>query len=111
MTQSFKKLRSEMPASRQARIAARTDELLASLPLHEIRQARKLSQEELAARLHVNQAAVSKVERRTDLYISTLRKHIEAMGGTLIIQAEFPEGRYQLESFGRMAEERVDQGD
>ena len=54
--------------------------------------------------------AVSKVERRTDLYISTLRKHIEAMGGTLIIQAEFPKGRYQLESFGGMAEERADQG-
>jgi ribosome-binding protein aMBF1 (putative translation factor) len=110
VTQSFKKLRNEMPASRQARIAARTDELLASLPLHEIRQARKLSQEELAARLHVNQAAVSKVEHRTDLYISTLRKHIEAMGGTLIIQVDFPEGRYQLETFGRIREERADLG-
>ena len=109
MTKSFKNLRMEMPASRRARIAARTDELLASLPLHEIRQARRLSQVELAARLQVNQAAVSKVERRTDLYISTLRKHIEAMGGTLIIQAEFPEGRYQLESFGGVTEERVDQ--
>jgi transcriptional regulator with XRE-family HTH domain len=108
VTKSFKKLRNKLPASRQARIAARTDEMLASLPLHELRQARKLSQEELAARLHVNQAAVSKAERRTDLYISTLRKHIEAMGGILIIQAEFPEGRYQLETFGRIVEEQAD---
>jgi hypothetical protein len=46
VTQSFKKLRNEMPASRQASIAARTDELLATLPLHEIRQARKLSQDQ-----------------------------------------------------------------
>jgi len=105
VTKSFEKLRKVMPAARQSRIAARTDELLATLPLQEIRQARKLSQEELAARLHVNQAAVSKVEHRTDLYISTLRKHIEAMGGTLIIQAEFPEGRYELETFGSISEE------
>ena len=103
MTKSLDKLRSKMPASRQARIAAHTEALLASLPLHEIRQARKLSQEELAARLKVKQAAVSKVENRADLYISTLRKHIEAMGGTLIIQAEFPEGRYQVETFTRIA--------
>ena len=108
MTKSFRKLRNEMPASRQGQIAARTDGLLATLPLHEIRQARRLSQEELAARLHVNQAAVSKVERRADLYISTLKKHIEARGGTLIIQAEFPEGRYQLETFGSIAEEQAD---
>ncbi len=111
MTRPFKNLRDRMPASRQARIAARTDELLASLPLHAIRQARKLSQEELAARLHVNQAAVSKVEHRTDLYISTLRKHIEAMGGTLIMQADFPEGRYQLETLGKIAAEQADSDD
>ena len=62
-----------------------------------------LSQEDIAARLEVNQAAVSKVERRTDLYISTLRKHIEAMGGSLIIQAQFPEGRYQIDTFTDIA--------
>ena len=92
-------LRKQMPKERQAKIAARTEELLATLPLQEIRQARKLSQEEIAKRLKVNQAAVSKVENRTDLYISTLRKHIEAMGGKLVIQAEFPEGRYRIKGF------------
>ena len=111
MTRTFNKLRDKMPPARRARITARTDELLASLPLHEIRQARKLSQEELAARLRVNQAAVSKVERRTDLYVSMLRKHIEALGGTLIIQAEFPEGRYTLTSFSQLADERSESGD
>jgi ribosome-binding protein aMBF1 (putative translation factor) len=99
MTKSFKKLRSNLPAERQAKIAARTQELLGSMPLKEIRRAKMLSQEDLAARLNVKQAAVSKVEHRTDLYISTLRKHIEAMGGKLVIQAEFPEGRYQINSF------------
>jgi transcriptional regulator with XRE-family HTH domain len=99
MARSFKELREQLPAKRQRKIQARTGEILASMPLFELRQARKLSQEELAARLNVKQAAVSKVERRTDLYISTLRRHIEAMGGKLVIQAEFPEGRYQIESF------------
>jgi transcriptional regulator with XRE-family HTH domain len=99
MAKSFRKLRESMPAERQQKVQARTREILASMPLFELRRARKLSQEELAARLNVRQAAVSKVEHRTDLYISTLRRHIEAMGGRLVIQAEFPEGCYQIETF------------
>lgn len=104
MAKSFKTLRHRMSAERQARVAARTTELIAMLPLYEIRQARKLSQVELADRLKVNQAAVSKIERRADMYISTLRRHIEAMGGSLVIQAEFPEGRYQIDSFDEIAQ-------
>lgn len=99
MAKTFETLRKRLPTERQAKIVARTEELLASLPLQEIRQARKLSQEELAKRLNVNQAAVSKVEHRTDLYISTLRKHIEAMGGKLVIEAQFPEGSYRIDDF------------
>jgi ribosome-binding protein aMBF1 (putative translation factor) len=109
MTKSFKELRDRMSADRQAKVASRTDELLATLPLHEIRQARMLSQVELAARLQVNQAAVSKVEHRADMYISTLRRHIEAMGGSLIIQAEFPEGRYQIDSFDEIARDTTEE--
>ena len=112
MAKAFRELRDRMPAARQARIVARTEELLATLPLHEIRQARELSQEELAKKLHVRQAAVSKVEHRTDIYISTLRRHIEAMGGSLIIEAKFPEGRYQISSFAGLAQdtgERLDE--
>jgi ribosome-binding protein aMBF1 (putative translation factor) len=103
MAKAFKELRNRMSVDRQAKVSARTGELLATLPLFEIRQARKLSQAELAERLQVNQAAVSKVEHRADMYISTLRRHIEAMGGSLIIQASFPEGRYQIESFEEIA--------
>lgn len=103
MAKSFETLRKRMSTDRQARVAVRTSELLATLPLYEIRQARKLSQVELAEKLHVNQAAVSKIEHRADMYISTLRRHIEAMGGSLVIQAEFPEGRYQIDSFDEIA--------
>ena len=58
--------------------------------LRQLRKAREQSQEELGRTLGVKQAAVSKLERRTDMYISTLRGLIEAMGGTLEIVARFP---------------------
>lgn len=69
------------------------------MPLNELRQARGLSQKALAAVLHVEQPAIAKLERRTDMYISTLRSHIEAMGGTLEIVAKFPEGSVKIKSF------------
>ncbi|WP_165068523.1 XRE family transcriptional regulator [Paludisphaera rhizosphaerae] len=82
----------KLPAEEQRRIAQRTTELLAEeASLRQLREARRQSQEELAAKLHVQQAAVSKIERRTDVYISTLRKYVEAMGGVLEITAKFPD--------------------
>ncbi|NGZ86569.1 XRE family transcriptional regulator [Duganella aceris] len=69
------------------------------MPLNELRQARGLSQKALAARLNVEQPAIAKMERRTDMYISTLRSHIEAMGGALEIVARFPEGSVKINSF------------
>jgi ribosome-binding protein aMBF1 (putative translation factor) len=69
------------------------------MPLNELRQARGLSQKALAARLNVEQPAIAKMERRADMYISTLRSHIEAMGGALEIVARFPEGSVKISSF------------
>lgn len=60
--------------------------------LRELRAARRMSQVELAERLRVKQAAVSKMENRSDLHIRTLRDVIAAMGGQLIIRARFPDG-------------------
>jgi hypothetical protein len=58
-----------------------------------------LSQESLAKLLNINQAAVSKMERRTDMYISTLRDYIRAMGGELEIIATFPDGQVKIDNF------------
>lgn len=88
------------PASR-ARAKARA--MLAEMPLQELRHARGLSQETLAAALHVRQASISKLERRTDMYISTLRSHIRAMGGELEIVARFPEGEVRISNFAEVA--------
>lgn len=99
MTTSFRTIRGNMSPERQERIRKRTHELLGELPLQELRQARALSQEELADVLGLNQATISKLERRTDMYLSSLRRFVEAMGGELEITANFPEGRVRIQLF------------
>lgn len=71
----------------------------AEMPLDELREARELTQVTLAQILNVNQAAVSKMERRTDMYVSTLREVIRAMGGELKITAKFPDGAVEINQF------------
>jgi DNA-binding XRE family transcriptional regulator len=73
-------------------VELRAAELLAEeMTLQQLRQARKLTQQRLAKSLHIGQEGVSKIEKRSDLLISTLRSYVEAMGGSLSIIAEFPD--------------------
>lgn len=96
---SFDERRARMAPDARARADAKTREMLASMPLDELRTARELTQENLAEALGMTQAAVSKMERRTDMYISTLAKFIEAMGGKLEIRASFPDGDVRITQF------------
>ena len=105
MATNFRSVLEKMPRERQERIRNRTEELLAELPLQELRQARALSQEELAEVLGLNQATISKLERRTDMYLSSLRRFVEAMGGELEITANFPEGRVRIRLFEELENE------
>jgi predicted transcriptional regulator len=73
--------------------------LPAELPLHKLRQARGLSQQGLADRMNVKQPIVAKQEHQGNMHISTLRCHIEAMGGKLEIVARFPEGDVRISNF------------
>ena len=66
-------------------------------PLEQPRSARSLTQTNMAQILGVNQSAISKIEKRTDMYLSTLRSYVEAMGGSLEIQAVFPEGAVRVD--------------
>ena len=106
MATKFRTLREKMSPERQERIRKRTEELLAELPLQELRQARALSQQELAEVLGLNQATVSKLERRTDMYLSSLRRFVEAMGGELEISASFPDGKVRIQLFEELEEEK-----
>jgi DNA-binding XRE family transcriptional regulator len=81
-----------LPEARRKAIEARTDELIAEeLSLAAIRVARRRSQEAVAKKLGVQQPTVSKIERQTDMYLSTLRGYIAALGGELQIVAQFPD--------------------
>ena len=99
MAKKFAELRAKMAPESQARVEAKAQELLAEMPLNELRQARGLSQKALAEVLHVQQPAIAKMEKRTDMYISTLRSHIEAMGGQLDVVARFPDGSVKISNF------------
>jgi DNA-binding transcriptional regulator YiaG len=79
----FSALRKRMTPARRARNAEATRRMLADMGLHELRQARERSQQELARVLNVGQPAVAKLERRADVYVSNLRRYIEALGGSL----------------------------
>ena len=95
----FRQLTEDFTPERRGRIDDIKKELLAEMPLHELRRARELTQVEVAKTLKVNQPAVAKLEQRADVYVSSLRSYIEAVGGQLKIVAEFPEGEVAITNF------------
>jgi transcriptional regulator with XRE-family HTH domain len=81
-----------LPAAQRKKIEARAKELIAEeMTLRDLRKARKQSQETVAELLGIRQGDVSKLERRTDVYLSTLRRYVESMGGQLELVATFPD--------------------
>lgn len=99
MAKPFRTLREKMSPEAQARAAAKTDQMIRDMALDELREAHALTQVQFAKLLGVEQAAVSKMERRTDMYISTLQTAIKAMGGDLEIRAIFPDGVVRIDQF------------
>ncbi len=83
----------------QKRVEERIKAAMVEMPLAELRQARKITQQQIADTLKIKQASVSKMESQTDMYISTMRKYIQAMGGELEIMAKFPEGNVKVDTF------------
>ncbi len=92
----WRELESKMSPEARAEVRRRVQEELKKMPLHELRAARRLTQQQLAKTLDMTQAAVSQLEKRTDIYLSTLENFVEAMGGTLEMYAVFPDGRVKL---------------
>lgn len=102
MAKKFAELRAKMSPEARAHAEAKASAMLAEMPLNELRQARGLSQKMLAEVLHVQQPSIAKIEKRTDMYISTLRSHIEAMGGQLEVIAKFPDGVVKISNFSEL---------
>ncbi len=101
----------KLPDKQRQAVAERAAELIAEeATLRQLREARERSQEAMAEQLHIKQAAVSKLERRTDMYLSTLRGYIEAMGGKLEIVARFPGRAVRITQFEALDPEQRPQG-
>ncbi len=99
MAKKFAELRASMPVESQQRAAELTKVMMQEMPLQELRQARGLSQKVMAELLHVQQPAIAKLEKRTDMYLSTLCSHIEAVGGQLDVIARFADGSVRITHF------------
>ncbi len=85
--------------NRDGQKAQAIDGTLTAMPLDALRDAKQLTQVQMAQLLKISQGAVSKVERRTDMFVSTLRNYVRAIGGDLQIRAVFPEGHVLIDQF------------
>ena len=99
MAKPYQLLRNKMSPAAQAKARAKAKVMSHEMVLQDLRQARHLSQERLAELLHTKQSNISKIEHRTDMYISTLRGYVEAMGGELEITGQFSDTRIKISNF------------
>jgi len=99
MTQKFEKLFQKMRPEVRKHVEEQANAEYQALALAELREARDLTQVQLAKKLGIDQGAVSKIERRADMYLSTLRNVIGAMGGKLELTARFPSGDAHVVTF------------
>lgn len=104
MATKWREIRGTFPPEVEAEIEQRIKDATTVMTLYQLREARSLTQVNLARVLQVNQGAVSRLEKRTDMYVSTLRSYIQAMGGRLQVKAIFPEGEVEIEQFETLAE-------
>jgi transcriptional regulator with XRE-family HTH domain len=92
MATKLSDIMAQLPPERRAKIEARAQELiLENMTIQDMRKARKLTQESMAELLGIRQDSVSRLEKRADLLLSTLRSYVKAMGGDLKLVAEFPD--------------------
>jgi transcriptional regulator with XRE-family HTH domain len=95
-----------MSPKAQSRAAAKAKRLRRAMDLAELRRALALSQQQLAKKLRVNQPEIAKIEKRTDMLLSTLSAVLRAMGADLKIVASFPAHDVPIRNFGKLARNR-----
>jgi transcriptional regulator with XRE-family HTH domain len=107
MAKPFKNLVEKMSPESRERIRQRTAQMHSEMALQELRQAMHLTQQELADVLQMNQAAISKLEHQSDMYVSTLRRFVAALGGELRIVVHFPQGDVVVNQFEDIQEQEA----
>ncbi|HEX4004823.1 MAG TPA: XRE family transcriptional regulator [Acidobacteriaceae bacterium] len=108
MAHKWNDLKHKVSTERRAQIARHAQEEVRRLALNQLRETRNLTQTNVAQALNVNQGAVSKMENRKDMYVSTLRSYLKAMGAQLQIKAIFPDGEVLIEQFEDLDPSRDD---
>lgn len=103
MARKFSELEARMSPEARAEVARRVRETLKEMPLQQLRNAREMTQTRLAELLEMDQGNVSKLEQRTDMYLSTLRSYVEALGGELEIRAVFPQGDVKIDLLNKLS--------
>src|ERR1700674_3702702 len=101
MARRFSELRTKM--SPRAGTEREYRRLIEAMPLRTLRSTRNITQTSLAKVLKVSQSEVSKIENRSDVYVSTLSNYVEAMGGQLEIRAIFPDGKVRINQFEELS--------
>jgi transcriptional regulator with XRE-family HTH domain len=91
MTATLEEVLAEESEESRARIRHIADAMRAEIDLRAMRRLRKLTQARLSKKLKIGQEGVSRIEKRTDLYLSTLRSYVEGVGGRLTLMVEFPD--------------------
>ena len=92
MTISLEEVLQGLPEERRGRVEQRTEELIAEeMTLREVRRLRRITQANLSMKLKIGQEGVSRIERRSDMNLSTLRSYVEGVGGKLRIMVELPD--------------------
>jgi DNA-binding XRE family transcriptional regulator len=104
MRNNFNTLRNALSPDQKQAVAAKIKTMSEDMTLAELRQARHLTQQTLSGTLQVGQAAVAKMEKRTDMYVANLRRFVEAMGGELDVIARFPEGSVKIRNFAEIGD-------
>jgi len=90
MARPFSELYNKMSPEARARVEALVAQDRKEMALEELRKAKRLTQAAVAEQLHIDQGAVSKIENQSNMYLSTLRSYVEAVGGKLELRAVFP---------------------
>lgn len=93
MAKNFQELRAKMSPTARTASEAEHRLLIEEMSLHQLGKARELTQTKIAEDLHMGQGDVSKLESRTDMYVSMLASYLQAVGANLEIRAVFPDGR------------------
>ena len=99
----FNELTKNLQPQRKSRIAAKAATLSEAMSLEQLRKSRALTQEDVASALTIGQPAVAKAEQRSDMHVSSLRRYIEALGGSLELTARFADATVVLTEIGDAA--------